>query len=287
MSATNRTASLLLAAATLLALSPAPGRGGSPVDSITESALRGHAYFLASDALEGRYLGSRGYETAAEYAASQFRAAGLLPAIATGEGATYRQEVPVVRRTIHGQLSLIVRTPEGERTFLDPTDFSWFQGQIFPWDGRPLDVVYAGYGISEPVHCWDDLDGFDVKDKVVLLLMGAPTREGNPILPDSIHALYAPPSAIFRKMIGLMNRRAAGILLVPDPIILENWDALRSKAPLPSDAYDNTDASALHVPFLSPIKPDVAGALFAGQTRVPPGMGTPSAEETTKGFLLK
>ena len=48
-----------------------------PVDSITRAELRDHIFYLASDALEGRYFGSKGYETAALYGASQFRAAGV------------------------------------------------------------------------------------------------------------------------------------------------------------------------------------------------------------------
>jgi Zn-dependent M28 family amino/carboxypeptidase len=49
-------------------------------DHITESSLRGHVSFLASDALEGRATPSPGQEIAAEYIAAQFRRAGLQPA---------------------------------------------------------------------------------------------------------------------------------------------------------------------------------------------------------------
>ncbi|WP_282276477.1 hypothetical protein [Stenotrophomonas sp. PS02297] len=47
--------------------------------SISADAMRGHLSFLASDALEGRGTPSRGLDIAAEYIASQFRAAGLEP----------------------------------------------------------------------------------------------------------------------------------------------------------------------------------------------------------------
>src|SRR5947199_10273354 len=40
-------------------------------------AIRAHMRFLASDALEGRGTGARGYFIAAEYVAAQFRAYGL------------------------------------------------------------------------------------------------------------------------------------------------------------------------------------------------------------------
>ncbi|MGN6111397.1 MAG: M28 family peptidase [Luteimonas sp.] len=47
--------------------------------SISADEMRGHLAFLASDALEGRGTPSRGLDIAAEYIASQFRAAGLEP----------------------------------------------------------------------------------------------------------------------------------------------------------------------------------------------------------------
>lgn len=49
------------------------------LSSISADAMRGHLSFLASDALEGRGTPSRGLDIAAEYIASQFRAAGLEP----------------------------------------------------------------------------------------------------------------------------------------------------------------------------------------------------------------
>ena len=49
------------------------------LSSISADAMRGHLSFLASDALEGRGTPSRGLDVAAEYIASQFRAAGLEP----------------------------------------------------------------------------------------------------------------------------------------------------------------------------------------------------------------
>ena len=49
------------------------------LSTISADAMRGHLAFLASDALEGRGTPSRGLDMAAEYIASQFRAAGLEP----------------------------------------------------------------------------------------------------------------------------------------------------------------------------------------------------------------
>jgi hypothetical protein len=245
---------------------------------ITANAIRGHVFFLASDALEGRYVGSEGYEIAASYGASQFRAAGLVPGIQADDSSSYLQKVPVLRRKATGEFKLIVTTPHNELVFSEGEDFIWLQGEVFPWEGRHMEPVYVGYGISEPDFGWDDLDGVDIKGKVAVMRMGAPMRNDGPVLPEEVHALYAPPSAVFRKMVTLMLRGAAGILIIPDPMILEGWETLPSKLATPQFEYDNTTEGSLHVPFLCPVKPAVADALFAGQGYAPHEM-TDAGEE--------
>lgn len=68
-----------------LALPIAAGAASVPVEAapvlerISAASMRGNLSFLASDALEGRGTPSRGLDIAAEFIASQFRAAGLEP----------------------------------------------------------------------------------------------------------------------------------------------------------------------------------------------------------------
>src|SRR6185295_4673598 len=50
------------------------------LDQISARSLQAHVSFLASDLLEGRDTPSPGLDIAAEYIATQFRAAGLKPA---------------------------------------------------------------------------------------------------------------------------------------------------------------------------------------------------------------
>src|SRR6202142_2001877 len=69
---------LFLLALTLCA--DLPPRTQSVVDHISAASLRGNLSFLASGLLEGRATPSRGLDLAAEYAAAQFRRAGLEPA---------------------------------------------------------------------------------------------------------------------------------------------------------------------------------------------------------------
>jgi hypothetical protein len=56
-----------------------PSEAAPVLERISAASMRGNLSFLASDALEGRGTPSRGLDVAAEFIASQFRAAGLEP----------------------------------------------------------------------------------------------------------------------------------------------------------------------------------------------------------------
>src|SRR4051794_33086158 len=56
-----------------------PLKTRSVLNAITAANLKGDLSFLSSDALQGRYTPSPGLDVAAEFVASQFRAAGLEP----------------------------------------------------------------------------------------------------------------------------------------------------------------------------------------------------------------
>src|SRR3990170_1977107 len=64
---------------------------GAPVDEAAANRIRGHVQFLASDELEGRDTGSRGYNVAAAYVAAQFASMGLKPA---GTNGSWYLQVP-------------------------------------------------------------------------------------------------------------------------------------------------------------------------------------------------
>ena len=72
----------LFLTAALLVSTAAPALAQEPV--FDPQAVRAHVTFLADDLLEGRDTGTRGYDIAANYVASQFIAMGLKPAAPDG-----------------------------------------------------------------------------------------------------------------------------------------------------------------------------------------------------------
>ena len=170
-------------------IEPAPDFLKAGLDSITATDSMIFLNFLASDLLEGRETGTRGFEIAAEYAASLFSLWKVKPAgdvaaknplspmappveirKSPGSDRSYFQEFMMNEITeVTGEISVDIKTGDSvkSRLFRSGHDF-----QIMASSSESLTapVVFAGYGIVEKEIGWDDFKGLDVKGKIVLIL---------------------------------------------------------------------------------------------------------------------
>ena len=159
---------LLLAPLALLAAAAAPAQQAG--DPAAAQRVRADVEFLASDLLEGRDTGSKGYDVGAAYVASQVRAIGLQPG---GTDGGWYQQVPF-RRATHSaapKASLVIRN---EVVKLEDGAFAARPSLLEK--SRTLDapLVFAGHGISDPKLGIDDYTGLDVRGKIVVVLEGTP-----------------------------------------------------------------------------------------------------------------
>lgn len=139
--------------------------------TIDAQALLTHIRKLASDEFEGRSPSSRGEALTVQYTANQFKAAGCTPGNPDG---TYVQTVPL----------LSYRTqPTGPMTFSrgDRSIDLKFADDFVAWTRKPNDhivldgdLVFVGYGVTAPEFNWNDLDGIDLKGKVLVMLVNDP-----------------------------------------------------------------------------------------------------------------
>src|SRR3954468_22728894 len=81
---------MLRALLPLLLVAPAALAQALPPD---QAAIKAHVQFLASDAMRGREAGTRDFDVAAEYVASEFLSLGLVPG---GQNGTWFQDVSLV-----------------------------------------------------------------------------------------------------------------------------------------------------------------------------------------------
>jgi Zn-dependent M28 family amino/carboxypeptidase len=139
--------------------------------AISAARIREHTRFLSSDLLEGRGVGVRGGEIAAEYIATQLALAGAKPA---GDNGTYYQRVPLVG--IETQPDATLGAAVGGKGL----DFRWgddFVGasQMQRADARfEGEAVFVGHGITAPEFHWDDYKGVDVTGKVLIMFTNEP-----------------------------------------------------------------------------------------------------------------
>lgn len=252
-----------LAFVTALAISAAHAASAPRAPAgATESAerIRAHVEFLADDLLEGRAAGSRGYDLAARYVATQFDLLGLKPA---GVNRTWFQPIefleasPVIPA---GRMELLREgrtiTLESAKDFLPSVNY--FDAQSTLTAG----LVFVGFGVSAPERNYDDFAGVDLQGKIAVVLSGAP-----PTFPSTARAHY---SSAQTKLPALVKRGAAGILTIRTPwderlfpwssLVQSSWrPAMRwlDANGVPADAYAQIKRSAT-------LGPTGAAALFEG-----------------------
>ena len=245
-----------------LSLAAAPQNNTLPADSITAAEIRDRVHFFASEDLEGRYPGSKGFQIAAAYAASQFKAAGLLP-IAGQEGQqSYLQLVPLAKRTVEESAVLTLQTTAGQKTF-PGGGVKLFTSEGLAGDGKPLSAVFAGFGICEPKMGWDDLKDLDITGKVALFMMGAPMENGKPVLPEDVHRIYIPLNSFIRKLISM--RKAAAAFVLYDESLKEAFDSVPAVPEGPQFILDDGEPGSFRIPPLGFLSADLSEAIFDGR----------------------
>lgn len=218
----------------------------SQAGSITAAALRDHVFFLASDYLNGRVPGETGYEIAARYVASQFKACGLDSIVQDEEGnRSYLSPVHVVRRRLDNPIVEILSSgnsktsPLGESLKISIYDYSLEKGLRLP-------LVFAGYGISEPDAGWDDLAGIDIEGKAVVILLGAPKKNGNPALPAELNERYESPAGTLEKMKRIAAYNPAAVILTANERIARLWDRVPGEGRWPRELLKEGDSFYYH-----------------------------------------
>jgi hypothetical protein len=181
----------ILLAACLLQLAPlsaqvAPKDKG--LESITMDVIKGQLEFLASDWMEGRQTGEKGFYLASDYVASMFKVFGVSPAGDAGIGGrgqrpvagaprqapakTYFQNFTLIESQPGGSSMFSVKKGGREYNFDEGIDFILGRGASSAKFEAP--VVFVGYGYADKEKGVDEFAGVDVKGKIILRLSGFP-----------------------------------------------------------------------------------------------------------------
>jgi len=176
---------------------PAPDKYQPGLAAITAKDSMAMLNFIASDLMEGRETATRGFTTAAEYAASLFKLWGIQPAgdmpsfrgsrrmgggrpsaPANPPQRTYFQEF-ALKKVTDTQSQVTIEVGSGgsvkSRAFQGGVDYQMPFSVTAETITAP--VIFVGYGIAEPSIKWDELKGLNLKGKIVLMLSEAPGKD--------------------------------------------------------------------------------------------------------------
>ena len=214
--------------------------------AIAAGNIKAHIDFLASDALEGRETGSRGFNVAAEYVATELEALHLEHSVQPIRFRTAMVDAPNCSMRIgeqtFGHKKEVIFRPDFARTASDAEG----------------DVVFAGYGLR------NDYATMDVHGKIVAILSGAP-----PSFPSDQRAFY---SDSLRKLQLAASRGAIGVLTIPTRTDTKRfpWEKAVKQPDMRGMRTLSNDGSGDQVSDVVPeiranvgLGPDAIAALFA------------------------
>jgi len=158
---------LLAGVAALCFASSALAQSPVTTEDFSAEAFRAHVAFLSDDLLEGREAGSRGYDIAARYVATQLAALGVQPA-ANGD---WYQQVEFVRFANSGTPRLTI----GRQAFAQSEGVLVLPSPAADALNVEAPLVFAGYGLDVPARGFNDYDGLDVTGKIVVVFSGYPS----------------------------------------------------------------------------------------------------------------
>ena len=169
---------------------------------ITADEIKQHITYLASDELKGRDSGTEEIKAAAIYISDEFKNCGLEP-IFNGDFLQEFSFIKTIELTDKNNLSFFLKENEIKPKLKE--DYI-----TVPFSGNAevnAKLVFAGFGISAPDLEYDDYDGIDVKDKIVIVLRNTPE-------PNVPHSEFDSHSPLRKKASVARDKGAAAIIFV-------------------------------------------------------------------------
>jgi hypothetical protein len=231
-------------------------------DTIGAKSSMSMLSFIASDLMEGREAGTRGYQLAAEYAASlfgiwdlkpigdmasrpfsmaQFMSGATAPARPTEK--TYWQEFPLVE-TLETSSRMALEVKNGQavlnREFQTGADYS----SISPTgDVLTAPVVFVGYGLTDKDAKYDDFKDIDVKGKIVMILSTSPSFLSLKPTPAGAAPVMSTPG--MSPKIEALAKRGPAAILMANPA---GPDIARYKSLMPAKSVPD-ESPIIHKPY--------------------------------------
>ena len=151
-------------------------------EAITSELLNNHISTLASDEFEGRFPGTIGEELTVEYLSNTYSRLGLKPGNPNG---TWIQKATMTGIISEVKAQFITEDERWVMKLGRDIVGNSFQTKEFV-NIKNTDVIFCGYGVKAPEYGWNDFEGIDIKDKVIIVLVNDPPVRKNGDLDDTM-----------------------------------------------------------------------------------------------------
>ena len=271
---------LRIAAALPLFAAAATAQPAEPPMEPLGASFRAHVAFLADDLLEGRGLGSRGHEIAANYVAQHFARLGLKPA---GENGWFQRIAFAESRFASDRETATLELGDKRLVLENGIGLVLSPGNAAGAEEISGEMVFVGYGLQDKSQGIDDFAGLDLKGKFAVVLSGAPA---------SMNSEIAAHLARTSKTIAAEAAGAIGIITVRTDREAARlpWDKYASRARLPRrltltpEGQPIGDGAGLKV--RAAIDDGAATALFASAAMDYAAVRAAANQGLVKGFAL-
>ena len=225
----------------------------SAFTNIAAPSIKEHLQILAADSLEGRSVGTKGGNLAAQYISEQF--SGFKLREIPNENSFY-QNIPM-----HGSIPIntseLTLISNNETMLLNYSEdyFLYRSGQqtFLP---TPMPLVFVGYGIVAPEFDYNDYQSVDVEGKIVVYFDGEPYSNDKDYFDGEFPTIYSYPESKRRIAIA---RGASGTIQIPLNSF-EGWNAVQKDFSFEDVTLAYTVSSNLSIL----LNPSVAEKLFKG-----------------------
>lgn len=205
-----------------------PGKAADA--KVAEKRIFDSARYLASDELEGRGIGTKGLDLAADYIAKQFAELGLNTKVF--DGSPFQKFKMTTQATMgpKNEVALVPPAPVGGKPAraIDLKLKTDYTPMAIGGSGKfDLPIVFAGYGITGKDEKYDDYEGINVEGKAVIILRHEPEQTNPKSLfngkDNSPHAPFA------RKLSNAYEHGAALVIFCTDEYEIKEKTAQAKK----------------------------------------------------------
>lgn len=177
------------------------------LQSITEHELKAHLEFIASDLMQGRDFGTKipGLEITADYLKNQCIEMNLKPGLQN-----FEQPFRMISVKTQKEGTFIKLKNKADEQIFISTEIYAFPGSDKN-DTINAKVVFAGYGFADDKTGYNDLDGLDLKDKIIMLMTRNKDIASHTDLKES-------PNLEMAKLTRIIMSGAKAIIFVSDPL---------------------------------------------------------------------